>query len=50
LHEIAHLSRREPLVVILQEVARPRYRPIVPVHALIRDLIMAKMRFPGLDT
>jgi beta-lactamase regulating signal transducer with metallopeptidase domain len=50
LHEIAHLSRRDRLVVILQELARSLYWPMVPVHALIRELGTAKMRFPELDT
>jgi beta-lactamase regulating signal transducer with metallopeptidase domain/protocatechuate 3,4-dioxygenase beta subunit/thiol-disulfide isomerase/thioredoxin len=42
LHEVAHLVRRDPLVVILQELARALYWPIVPVHALIRELGRAR--------
>jgi beta-lactamase regulating signal transducer with metallopeptidase domain len=38
LHEMAHLSRRDPLVVLLQAVARALYWPIPTAHALIRAL------------
>ena len=34
LHEMAHVSRRDPLIVLFQELARALYWPIVPVHAL----------------
>ena len=42
LHEMAHLSRRDPFKVLLQELARALYWPIVPVHAVIRELGRAR--------
>jgi beta-lactamase regulating signal transducer with metallopeptidase domain len=42
LHEMAHLIRRDPVVVLLQEAARALYWPILPVHALIRALRLAR--------
>jgi beta-lactamase regulating signal transducer with metallopeptidase domain/thiol-disulfide isomerase/thioredoxin len=42
LHELAHLSRRDPLAVIVQELARSLYWPIVSIHALIRELGRAR--------
>ena len=42
LHEMAHVSRRDPWIVFLQELARALYWPIVPVHALIRELGRAR--------
>jgi beta-lactamase regulating signal transducer with metallopeptidase domain len=42
LHEMAHVSRRDPLIVFLQEIARALYWPIVPVHALMRELGRAR--------
>jgi beta-lactamase regulating signal transducer with metallopeptidase domain/protocatechuate 3,4-dioxygenase beta subunit/thiol-disulfide isomerase/thioredoxin len=42
LHEMAHLRRRDPLIVLLQELARALYWPIVPVHAMIRELGRAR--------
>jgi thiol-disulfide isomerase/thioredoxin/uncharacterized GH25 family protein len=42
LHEMAHLSRRDPLIVVLEELTRALYWPIVPVHALIRALGRAR--------
>jgi len=42
LHETAHLHRGDPLTVLLQELARALYWPIVPVHALIRVLRRAR--------
>ena len=38
LHEMAHVSRRDPSIVLLQEVARALYWPLVPIHALNREL------------
>ena len=42
LHELAHISRRDTLFVLMQEVARALYWPIVSVHALIRELTRAR--------
>jgi beta-lactamase regulating signal transducer with metallopeptidase domain/thiol-disulfide isomerase/thioredoxin len=42
LHEMAHLSRHDPFMVVLQELARALYWPIVPVHAVIRELSRAR--------
>jgi beta-lactamase regulating signal transducer with metallopeptidase domain/thiol-disulfide isomerase/thioredoxin len=42
LHEMAHVSRRDPSIVLLQELARATYWPLVPVHALIRELSRAR--------
>ena len=41
-HEAAHVSRRDPAIVLLQEVARAFYWPIPPVHGLIRELGRAR--------
>jgi len=37
-HEVAHLWRRDPLIVLLQRLAGALYWPIVPVHGLNRAL------------
>ena len=37
-HEVAHIRRRDHLLVLLQELARALYWPIVTVHGLIREL------------
>ncbi len=42
LHELAHVSRRNTLFVVVQELARALYWPIVPVHGLIRELGRAR--------
>ena len=41
-HEVAHVRRRDHLIVLLQELARALYWPIVPVHGLIRELGQAR--------
>ncbi|WP_165223803.1 M56 family metallopeptidase [Aquisphaera insulae] len=41
-HEMAHARRRDPLVVLLQGIARALYWPIVPVHLLNRELEQAR--------
>jgi beta-lactamase regulating signal transducer with metallopeptidase domain len=41
-HELAHIQRRDHRVVLLSEVARALYWPIVPVHALNRELERAR--------
>ena len=41
-HEVAHIVRRDHLVVLLQELAGILYWPIVPVHGLIRELGRAR--------
>ncbi|QEH35123.1 Regulatory protein BlaR1 [Aquisphaera giovannonii] len=41
-HEMAHARRRDPLVVLLQGIARALYWPIVPVHLLGRELERAR--------
>ncbi len=41
-HEVAHIRRGDPLVVLLQELARALYWPIVTVHGLIRELGQAR--------
>jgi beta-lactamase regulating signal transducer with metallopeptidase domain len=41
-HEAAHLRRGDQWIVLLQELARALYWPIVPVHALIRGLQRAR--------
>ena len=42
LHEAAHVARRDTLVVLVQELARALYWPIVSVHAMIRELARAR--------
>ena len=42
LHELAHLVRRDPMIVLLQELARAMYWPLVPVHSMIRELGRAR--------
>lgn len=37
-HEFAHLARGDQRIVLLQALAEALYWPIVPVHALIREL------------
>jgi beta-lactamase regulating signal transducer with metallopeptidase domain/thiol-disulfide isomerase/thioredoxin/protocatechuate 3,4-dioxygenase beta subunit len=41
-HEVAHVLRGDHLIVFWQEVARALYWPIVPLHALIRELGRAR--------
>jgi beta-lactamase regulating signal transducer with metallopeptidase domain len=41
-HEVAHVRRRDGLIVVLQELARALYWPIVPVHGLVRELGQAR--------
>ena len=41
-HEVAHVLRGDHLIVLLQELARALYWPIVPLHALIRELGRAR--------
>ena len=41
-HEVAHVRRRDHLIVLLQELARALYWPIVTVHGLIRELGQAR--------
>ncbi|MGC1276042.1 MAG: M56 family metallopeptidase [Planctomycetaceae bacterium] len=41
-HELAHLKRGDLRIVLLQELARSLYWPIVPVHALNRELQRAR--------
>jgi len=41
-HEVAHVLRGDHLIVFLQELARALYWPIVPLHALIRELGRAR--------
>jgi beta-lactamase regulating signal transducer with metallopeptidase domain len=42
LHEIAHLKRGDQRIVLLQEIAAALYWPIVPIHALNRELQRAR--------
>ena len=42
LHEMAHLSRHDPLIVLVQELARALYWPIAPIHGLIGELGRAR--------
>jgi beta-lactamase regulating signal transducer with metallopeptidase domain/thiol-disulfide isomerase/thioredoxin/uncharacterized GH25 family protein len=42
MHEVAHIRRRDHLIVLLQELARALYWPIVTVHGLIRELGQAR--------
>ncbi len=42
MHEMAHIRRRDHLIVLLQELARALYWPIVTVHGLIRELGQAR--------
>ncbi len=42
LHEVAHVRRGDHLIVLLQELTRAMYWPIVPVHGLIRELVRAR--------
>jgi beta-lactamase regulating signal transducer with metallopeptidase domain len=42
LHEIAHLKRHDHWIVLLQELARALYWPVVPVHGLNRELRRAR--------
>ena len=42
LHEAAHVRRRDPLVVFVQELARVLFWPIVPVHGLLGELARAR--------
>ena len=37
-HEVAHIKRRDHLIVVLQSLARALYWPIVSVHGLNREL------------
>ena len=41
-HEVAHVLRGDHLIVLLQELARALYWPIVPLHGLIRELGRAR--------
>ncbi len=41
-HELAHVRRRDTLFVLVQELARAVYWPIVPVHGLVRELGRAR--------
>ncbi len=41
-HEVAHIRRRDHLIVLLQELARALYWPIVTIHGLIRELGQAR--------
>jgi beta-lactamase regulating signal transducer with metallopeptidase domain/thiol-disulfide isomerase/thioredoxin/protocatechuate 3,4-dioxygenase beta subunit len=41
-HEVAHIVRRDHLVVLLQELAGVQYWPIVPVHGLNCELGRAR--------
>ena len=41
-HEVAHIRRGDHLIVLLQELARALYWPIVTVHGLIRELGQAR--------
>ena len=41
-HEVAHVLRGDHRIVLLQELARALYWPIVPLHALIRELGRAR--------
>ena len=41
-HEVAHVLRGDHRVVLLQELVRASYWPIVPVHGLIRELGRAR--------
>ncbi|MEJ7638011.1 MAG: M56 family metallopeptidase [Singulisphaera sp.] len=41
-HEVAHVLRGDHRAVLLQELARAMYWPIVPVHGLIRELGRAR--------
>ncbi len=42
LHEAAHVRRRDPQVVFVQELARVLFWPIVPVHGLLGELARAR--------
>jgi len=42
IHEVAHVLRGDHLIVFSQELARALYWPIVPLHALIRELGRAR--------
>ena len=42
MHEVAHIRRRDHLIVLLQELARALYWPIVTIHGLIRELGQAR--------
>src|SRR5262249_24460566 len=41
-HEMAHILRRDHLVVLLQALARALYWPIATLHGLIRELGQAR--------
>ncbi len=41
-HEAAHLHRRDPQTVFIQELARVLFWPIVPVHGLLGELARAR--------
>jgi beta-lactamase regulating signal transducer with metallopeptidase domain/thiol-disulfide isomerase/thioredoxin/protocatechuate 3,4-dioxygenase beta subunit len=41
-HEVAHVRRHDHLIVLLQELARALYWPIITVHGLIRELSQAR--------
>ena len=42
IHEVAHIHRRDHLIVLLQELARALYWPILTVHGLIHELAQAR--------
>jgi beta-lactamase regulating signal transducer with metallopeptidase domain/thiol-disulfide isomerase/thioredoxin len=42
LHELAHVARRDPKAVLVQEFVRAVYWPIVPVHAMLAELARAR--------
>jgi BlaR1 peptidase M56/Carboxypeptidase regulatory-like domain len=42
LHELAYVSRRDTFFVLVQELVRTLYLPILPVHGLIRELGRAR--------
>jgi beta-lactamase regulating signal transducer with metallopeptidase domain len=42
IHEVAHIRRRDHLIVLLQELARALFWPIVSVHGLNRELEWAR--------
>jgi beta-lactamase regulating signal transducer with metallopeptidase domain/thiol-disulfide isomerase/thioredoxin len=42
LHEVAHVRRHDPQVVLVQELVRALYWPIVPVHGLLAELSRAR--------
>jgi beta-lactamase regulating signal transducer with metallopeptidase domain/thiol-disulfide isomerase/thioredoxin/protocatechuate 3,4-dioxygenase beta subunit len=42
LHELAHVVRRDPLAVLVQELARAFYWPIVTVHGALAELARAR--------